>query len=174
VYTLITVYSVVMNTSDVITQKDGRERFGDLVIRAMNGRTTVITRYGRPVAQIGPIAEIPILETVQALASMLAASVDSYSLAKIDWKARYLPDPEGEDPKPVSVDRVREALNDLTADLRAFAADSTHVLSDRTRRCLAARDLELWKNWGIYATPLGGDLRVAAHQFEHVLITAGI
>jgi antitoxin (DNA-binding transcriptional repressor) of toxin-antitoxin stability system len=44
-------------TSTEMTVEQARAKLGDLVIAAMRGDTTTITRYGRAVAQIGPITE---------------------------------------------------------------------------------------------------------------------
>ena len=40
-----------------MTIEQARAKLGDLVLSAMNGQTTTITRYGKPVAQIGPFKE---------------------------------------------------------------------------------------------------------------------
>jgi antitoxin (DNA-binding transcriptional repressor) of toxin-antitoxin stability system len=42
-------------TSQEMTVEQARAKLGDLVIAAMRGEITIITRYGDPVAQIGPI-----------------------------------------------------------------------------------------------------------------------
>ena len=40
-----------------MTIEQARAKLGDLVIKAMAGQSTVITRYGKPVAQIAPFKE---------------------------------------------------------------------------------------------------------------------
>ena len=39
-----------------MTVEQARAKLGDLVIAAMTGTTTTVTRYGRAVAQLGPIS----------------------------------------------------------------------------------------------------------------------
>ncbi len=42
---------------DIIPAVEARQHFAELVDRALRGETIIITRSGRPVAQIGPVKE---------------------------------------------------------------------------------------------------------------------
>lgn len=55
--------------------EQARAKLGDLVIAAMNGQTTTLTRYGRPVARIVPIKERTMTETTYTAAIGLVSSV---------------------------------------------------------------------------------------------------
>lgn len=46
-------------TSQEMSVEEARAKLGDLVINAMRGESTVITRYGQPAATISPYTEEP-------------------------------------------------------------------------------------------------------------------
>src|SRR5262245_57021693 len=50
-------------SSEETTIEQARAKLGDLVIAAMNGQPTTITRYGRPAAMLVPYAEEPAVTT---------------------------------------------------------------------------------------------------------------
>jgi prevent-host-death family protein len=53
---LLKVLKVMAMSSNEMTVEQARAKLGDLVIKAMLGESTIITRYGKPVAQITPYA----------------------------------------------------------------------------------------------------------------------
>jgi len=77
------VYTVAILTFGVMSSKEiglreARVKLGDLVTAAQYGHTTIITRNGKPVAQITPYTpqEAPMAITVAALADELGVTQD--------------------------------------------------------------------------------------------------
>jgi len=64
-------------SSNEMTVEQARAKLGDLVIKAMQGESTIITRYGKPVAQIVPFADqepaMPV--TLEDLRDRITASI---------------------------------------------------------------------------------------------------
>jgi prevent-host-death family protein len=63
-------------SSNEMTIEQARAKLGDLVIAAMRGESTVITRYGKPRAQIVPIEE-PAMQT-QDLAYQISLTLGDH------------------------------------------------------------------------------------------------
>jgi antitoxin (DNA-binding transcriptional repressor) of toxin-antitoxin stability system len=59
--------------------EQARASLGDLVIAAMHGESTTITRYGQAVAQLGPIARVKEFTLVIATPQDEIDGVDLYS-----------------------------------------------------------------------------------------------
>jgi prevent-host-death family protein len=60
-------------SSEELTIEQARAKLGDLVIKAMNGHSTVLTRYGKPVARITPYVEEPQVITLYETKTYTAA-----------------------------------------------------------------------------------------------------
>lgn len=74
-------------SSEEITIEQARAKLGDLVIAAMNGQPTTITRYGRPAAMLVPYVEEPAVITLYETNSdllVMAHGDDAWSMGAPD------------------------------------------------------------------------------------------
>lgn len=63
-------------SSNEMTVEQARAKLGDLVIKAMLGESTIITRYGKPVAQVVPFTQESAMSvTLEDLRDQIAASI---------------------------------------------------------------------------------------------------
>lgn len=72
-------------SSNEIPVEQARKVLGDLVIKAMRGQTTILTRYGKPIAQITPYTPEPpvpvtLAETTEIFEGAHGRAIDSYDL----------------------------------------------------------------------------------------------
>jgi prevent-host-death family protein len=73
-------------SSEKYTVEEARAKLGDLVLAAMRGEETLITRYGRPAARIVPIEEKTMASTrdlADAVTTTLGDRADDYDIDAI-------------------------------------------------------------------------------------------
>lgn len=74
-------------SSNEMTIEQARAKLGDLVIKAMRGQTTTLTRYGKPVARIVPIQEPAVQSTQEPIMITLYETNSDLLILARDGKA---------------------------------------------------------------------------------------
>lgn len=148
-----------MSSDKAVTVEQARAKLGDLVIKAMRGETTVITRYGKPVAQITPYTQesamTSYIAAIATAADVVAGNFCDVSVIECEEASIGIDDDGNEILEQQMTDRVAMPAQETTVLIDD--ADSAVKVEDDAERILVANGWRVTGKWepsdnAIYAT----------------------